>query len=152
MDLVNGHLEHRCSGEFDPSDLQGEWVSFLLGQGAGWPIRAVPETQLQVALGPSRVSGCVHDAAFLAANQIVTEPPFLYPQVLSPEDRMGRVLSRCRDFLSMGVREVWLFDPEPRRAYRALPDGSLLHEPEILASAGTPITLNVLPLFAVLDR
>jgi Uma2 family endonuclease len=47
-------------------------------------------------------------------DQIVVEPPLLCIEVLSPEDTMGRTRQRVRDFLSMGVLEVWIVDPAAR--------------------------------------
>ena len=52
-------------------------------------------------------------------QQIPTIPPFLCIEIISPEDRMRRVLVRINDFLTMGVKTVWLIDPETRQAYTA---------------------------------
>lgn len=52
-------------------------------------------------------------------EQILTKPPFLCIEILSPEDRMSRVEERIDDFLTMGVPYIWLLDPATRRAYTA---------------------------------
>jgi Uma2 family endonuclease len=50
-------------------------------------------------------------------EQIFTTPPFLCIEILSPEDRIGRVQETIDDYLRFGVRYVWLIDPYQRRAW-----------------------------------
>jgi Uma2 family endonuclease len=52
-------------------------------------------------------------------EQVLTKPPFLCIEILSPEDRMRRVKIRIADYLSMGVPYVWVLDPQTRQAYFA---------------------------------
>ena len=56
-------------------------------------------------------------------KRIATEPPLLCIEVLSPEDRLPRMRVKCRDYLRMGVPEVWIADGE-RRQVLVLRDGS----------------------------
>lgn len=39
-------------------------------------------------------------------------PPDLAVEVLSPDDRAGRVLAKVHDWLAAGCRAVWVVDPE----------------------------------------
>jgi Uma2 family endonuclease len=48
-------------------------------------------------------------------------PPLLAVEVLSPEDRPNRVLSKVASYLAAGVRVVWLIDPEDRTVTVHLP-------------------------------
>lgn len=41
-------------------------------------------------------------------------PPDLAVEVLSPDDRRARVRDKIREYLSNGVKVVWLVDPEAR--------------------------------------
>ncbi len=54
-------------------------------------------------------------------EQVLTKPPFICIEVLSPRDRMSRVEQRIADYLEMGVPYVWVLDPETRQAYTATP-------------------------------
>jgi Uma2 family endonuclease len=51
------------------------------------------------------------------SEQILTSPPFLCVEVLSKDDRMSEMQERIDDYLSFGVRYVWLLDPRTKRAY-----------------------------------
>lgn len=55
-------------------------------------------------------------------------PPVLAVEVLSPNDRINRVLSKIDDYLNNGVRLVWLVDPEDRsiRVFRPKQDAVTL--------------------------
>jgi Uma2 family endonuclease len=52
-------------------------------------------------------------------EEILTKPPFLCIEILSPEDRMSRVEIRINDYLDMGVPAVWALDPYTRQAFTA---------------------------------
>jgi Uma2 family endonuclease len=47
---------------------------------------------------------------------IPTVPPFLVIEILSPEDRMVRMVPKIQEYLSIGVEWVWLIDPQERVA------------------------------------
>jgi Uma2 family endonuclease len=47
---------------------------------------------------------------------IPTVPPFLVAEILSPEDRMVRMVPKIQEYLSIGVEWVWVIDPEEKTA------------------------------------
>jgi Uma2 family endonuclease len=49
-------------------------------------------------------------------------PPRLAVEVLSPNDRVGRVMRKITDYLRSGVGLVWLVDPEARNVTVYRPD------------------------------
>jgi len=51
-------------------------------------------------------------------EQILTSPPLACLEILSREDRWSDVLERVDDYLSFGVRYVWVVDPRIGKAYR----------------------------------
>jgi Uma2 family endonuclease len=69
--------------------------------------------------------------------------PTLAVEVLSPHDRMGKVLRRVRLYLKQGVSMVWILDPEARNLTIYGPDNTyaVLESDEELAN------LDVLPGF-----
>jgi Uma2 family endonuclease len=60
--------------------------------------------------------------------------PDLVVEVLSPSDRMARVLRKVKQFLAAGVRLIWVIDPEDRTAfvYRPGRDVIILDEDGVL--------------------
>jgi Uma2 family endonuclease len=83
-------------------------------------------TELRIRVQPRRYR--IPDLCVVLGNpgeQVLTKPPFLCIEILSPEDRMNRVGVRIADYLSMGVSYVWVLDPKTRQAYAATPAESL---------------------------
>lgn len=81
------------------------------------------------------------DVAFVRHDRIPDPPPSgfapfapdLAVEVLSPDDRPGKVLEKVADWLSAGTRLIWEIDPERRvaRVYRADGTMSLLGEADV---------------------
>ncbi|HSS47988.1 MAG TPA: Uma2 family endonuclease [Thermoanaerobaculia bacterium] len=74
--------------------------------------------------------------------------PELVVEVLSPEDRIGKVREKLRDYFSAGVLVVWVVDPGLRRVqvYRSptavtvLDERQVLTDEEILPGFSVPIS------------
>ena len=47
-------------------------------------------------------------------RRIVTQPPYLCIEILSPEDTAVETLDKVREYLSFGVKWVWVIDPVSR--------------------------------------
>jgi Uma2 family endonuclease len=119
-DYVDGEVVERNLGEWDHSRLQGRLLVYLATRYGKEGIIAVPETRVQVKKTRFRIPDvCV--VLGEPGEQILTKPPFLCIEVLSPEDRMSRVRQRITDYFEMGVPYVWVFDPETKQAYAATP-------------------------------
>ena len=117
-DYVDGHLEERNLGERQHSKLQKRILVYLHTHYEQAGIEVYPELRVQVK--PTRFR--VPDLCLTLGDpgeEILTHPPFLCIEILSPEDRMSRVETRINDYLAMGVRYVWVLDPETRQAFIA---------------------------------
>jgi Uma2 family endonuclease len=79
-------------------------------------------------------------------EQIVTTPPLLCVEVLSPDDRMSEMQERIDDYLAMGVALVWLIDPRKRRAWLHTPEGAS-EARDALRVPGTPVEVSLSWLF-----
>jgi Uma2 family endonuclease len=77
----------------------------------------VPEQRVQVRRDRFRVLDvCVvsesPDGTF--GRRIVTQPPYLCVEILSPEDSAVETLEKVREYLGFGVKWVWVIDPVSR--------------------------------------
>jgi Uma2 family endonuclease len=46
------------------------------------------------------------------SGRVITQPPFLVIEVLSPEDRASRMEEKIGDYIRFGVRCIWVIDPK----------------------------------------
>jgi Uma2 family endonuclease len=119
-DYVDGEVQERNEGEFDHSSCQMKILMYLGSRQKEWGICVVPEQRVQVKPTHFRIPDvCVTLGP--PDEQIFTKPPFLCIEVLSPEDRIGRVEERVDDYLAMGVPFVWVLDPRTKRAWSITP-------------------------------
>jgi Uma2 family endonuclease len=152
VDYVDGYLEDRHVGENEHSDLQGELLTVLRVQGKAWGIYAFPEHRVQVTAKRYRVPDvCVMPRSW-KKTPIIREAPMLCIEVLSPEDTFSRTQTKCRDYLDMGVAEVWMFDPEERVAYIMRGNEMTEQREGVLRLSGTPVEVQLSEIFAVLDE
>ena len=152
VDYVDGYLEDRHVGENEHSDIQGELLTVLRVQGKAWGIYAFPEHRVQVTAERYRVPDvCVMPRSW-KKTPIIHEAPMLCIEVLSPEDTFSRTQTKCRDYLSMGVPEVWMFDPEERVAYVMRGNEMTEQREGVLRLSGTPVEVQLAEIFAVLDE
>ena len=151
-DYVDGHVEERNVGEHDHGYLQALLTTLFMNNRDAWSVRAVTDVRVQV----SRTRFRVPDLSVLLADspkeRIITHPPLIVIEILSPEDRLSRFQSRIDDYLAFGIINVWIFDPETRRVWTADAGGLHLVQSGELAVPGTPIWVVLSELFAELDR
>jgi Uma2 family endonuclease len=151
-DYVDGEIQERNLGELDHSDLQMRFLLLLSAPGAQRFIRANPEIRVQISPTRYRVPDVCVRRVPPAREQIIRTPPLLCIEVLSPEDRVSRVRDRVRDYLDMGVREVWVADPASRSVAVYSGATSTEHTAGDLTVPETPVVLALADLFKVLDE
>ncbi len=78
-----------------------------------------------------------------------TEPVLLCCEILSPEDRLGAMLSKCEEYHAWGVPYCWVIDPVKRTAWEYHAGLEPVRVPEAL-SAGE-LRLALTELFAPLE-
>jgi Uma2 family endonuclease len=141
-DFVDGELEDRNVGEKDHAKLQFKVAKLL--ESCGNYFVAI-ETRIQVSPTRFRVPDvCMYEDE--PEEQILTTPPLLVVEILSPEDRMSRMQRKIEDYHRMGCPNIWLFDPWRRRAYRF--DGaSIVEAQDELAIYDSGVSIRVAELF-----
>ncbi len=117
-DYVDGEVVERNLGTRDHGWLQAAVTSYFFVRRKQWDITVLTETRLRTK--PTRFR--IPDICVILGDtkeQVLTQPPFICIEILSPEDRMSRVQKRINEYLEMGVSYVWVLDPDTREAYAA---------------------------------
>jgi Uma2 family endonuclease len=70
-------------------------------------------------------------------------------EIVSPEDRLSRYEQRFADYRNMGVRHIWVINPQTRRGYDCS-TGSWI-EKESFALDNPPVKVDLSMIFAELD-
>lgn len=119
-EYVDGVVEERNLGERDHGWVQGNLIVFFRNGYRKNGITAIPEWRFQTRPNRFRVPDIVVTRG-KPEEQILTKPPLLCIEILSPEDRVLSVNTRIKEYLDFGVPVVWLIEPTERRIwiYRA---------------------------------
>ena len=147
-DYVDGEIQERNLGELAHGQLQlllGQW---FLNHAKEWNITVSSELRIRVA--PTKVR--IADVALLSRDQpieqVPTHPPLAVIEILSPEDRVSRYEQRIDDYRNMGIRHIWIIDPQTRRGYDCS-SGSWI-EAKSFAIENSPIRVDLATIFAEL--
>jgi Uma2 family endonuclease len=115
-DYVDGVLEERNVGQKVHSETQVELAAYFSSQKKRLKIRVATELRMQVS--PTRVRiPDVTIVPFEDRDEIQVKPPLLCIEILSPDDRLGRLLKIVSEYLAFGVPMIWIIDPYEREAF-----------------------------------
>jgi Uma2 family endonuclease len=81
---------------------------------------------------------------------VLTAPPLVVVEVLSPHDSYAETQRLARDYQNMGVPNIWLIDPETRTG--RVCKGAVWEETRRFEVEGRDIFLELDWLFGRLDR
>ena len=145
-DYVDGVVEERNLGERDHSWTQGRLVTFFMSRFRETGIAAIPEWRVQVRPIRFRIPDIVVTRG-KPDEQILTKPPLLCVEILSPEDTISRVNARVQDYLEFGVPAVWVIDPRERTVWIYRKDGMQEAIGESVKLDGTSIEVPFSEIF-----
>ena len=80
-------------------------------------------------------------------GRIITLPPFIVIEVLSPEDRAYRIQEKITDYLGFGVKNIWVIDPETKTAVSYTQTGIVSISEGSLRTSDPEIELRLSELF-----
>jgi Uma2 family endonuclease len=151
-EYIDGRVEERNLGEHDHGFLQILLGTLFINHRADWGVRAVTDVRTQVKPSHFRVPDVSVLRADAPREPIITHPQLIAIEILSPEDRLNRLQEKIDDYVEFGVENIWVFDPETRKAWTADRAGTHPAQDGELTVAGTPIRVVLSELFAELDR
>jgi Uma2 family endonuclease len=149
-DYIDGELQERNLGELDHAEVQAALLMWFRNHDKDWNIRTVPELRIRVAPTRFRIADLCLISRSAPVEQVLQHPPLVVIEVLSPEDRVSRYQDRLDDYRKMGVRHVWVVDPQHRRGYNCS-TGSWI-EVMSFAVEDPPISVDLSAIFAELQQ
>jgi Uma2 family endonuclease len=146
-EYVDGEIVERNVGEIDHSDLQSRILIYLATH---YPqFWAGVEVRGQVNARRFRVPDVTLVAGPKPAGKIITAPPHLVVEVLSPDDRAAEVQEKIDDYLAFGIPYVWVVNPRTGRGYVHTTEAAREAKDGILRAADPAIEL---PLHELLGK
>jgi len=79
---------------------------------------------------------------------VLTDPPLLVIEILSPDDSYSDTQERTQDYRKMGVETVWIIDPKTRTGRMC--SGTDWVESSRLEVKGTSLYVNLPDIFSQL--
>jgi Uma2 family endonuclease len=151
-DYVDGRIEERNVGEFDHALMQTLLALKFMSNRDAWGVLAITEARIQVRSTSFRIPDITVLRSDAPREQILTHPPLLVIEILSPEDRLSRFTERTDEYLEFGIEHIWIVDPWRRLAYRVTKNRFELVPSGEITIPETPIRVVLGELFAELDR
>ena len=147
MEYIDGRLEERNVGEIEHLRLIAVLTAWFLQHAREWQIEPLPDVRTQVSPTRFRVPDIALCARCSKDKRIVREAPVVVIEVLSPEDRINRYHQRIADYRAMGIKGIWVIDPENRRGW----DCSTGNWIETTDFRLAPVSMNLAEVLAGLD-
>lgn len=148
----DGLVVERNLGEFEHALLQTLLATLFTNNMEAWSVFGL--TAQRVQIDPRRFF--VPDVCALRIgsriDDILTVPPLIVIEIMSPEDSMRRVTKMAIEYLGFGVQNVWVIDPQARVAYTSTAAGLERVAGAELSVAGTSILIRVTELFEKVDK
>jgi Uma2 family endonuclease len=108
----DGVLMERHVGTESHSWLQAALVAYFFRRRKAWIITVYPEQRIKVRAGKYMIPDVCVVKGPRAKEAVLSTPPLLVIEILSPEDRPVRVNKTVHDWREFGVPYVWVIDPE----------------------------------------
>jgi Uma2 family endonuclease len=150
-DYVDGETQERNLGEREHARLQALLAAWFFNNEKTWNVYTLVEQRIRVAARRVRIADVCLVSRDAPKEQVLTTPPLLSVEILSPEDRLPRAARVMEDYARMGVPNLWLLDPQDRIAYIYSSDGLLKLTTDRLAVPNSEIYIDLPALFASLD-
>ena len=146
-DYVDGEVLDRNVGERDHARLQREILFFFRMHMHALGVHVFPEQRIQGAANRFRVPDICVVAGPEPDEQIFHQPPLICIEILSQNDSLERMQERIDDYLSFGVRYVWVINPRTQRAWQYTPNGSVEIKDGLLRTENPAIQLPLADMF-----
>ncbi|MGH9606253.1 MAG: Uma2 family endonuclease [Terracidiphilus sp.] len=144
-EYVDGEIRERNVGKWEHARVQALLAAWFVNHESAWGTACSTEQRIQVSENRVRVPDLV---VLTAGTQpdVLTEPPLLVIEILSPDDTYSDTQERAQDYRRMGVETVWIVDPKTRTGRMC--SGAEWVEAARLEVKGTPLYVDLPDIFS----
>lgn len=138
-EYLDGEVVERNMGNDAHSAVQAEFIYLFRLQRDRTGLYARPELRHRVGEGRFRIP----DVAVFEGRpkqQVPSVPPLVAIEILSPDDRVGYIVPKLKEYRKWGVKHIWVADPDDHKFFTYGDAG--LHECEELTLAQYDIVLT----------
>jgi Uma2 family endonuclease len=146
-EYVDGRIEERNVGKWEHARVQWLLAAWFFIHEKEWGI--IGSTEQRVRVSQTRIR--VPDLVVLGAGaqpDVLTDPPLLVIEILSPDDSYSDTQERAQDYRAMGVKTIWIIDPKTRSGRMC--SGMEWVESSRLEVRGTPLYVDLREIFSQL--
>jgi Uma2 family endonuclease len=147
-EYIDGEVRERNVGKWSHARVQWLLAHWFGKHESVWNVIGSTEQRMRVSSTRIRVPDLVVVRPGPQPD-VLTAPPLLIIEVLSPDDSYSSIQKRCQDYLALGVETIWIIDPETRSGRMCFDSGWV--PAERLEVAGTPIYVSLNALFAQIE-
>ena len=144
-EYVDGEVRERNLGKWEHARAQALLAAWFVNHEKVWETTSSTEQRIQVS--PNRIR--VPDLVVLHSGpqpEVLTEPPLLAVEILSPDDTYSDTQERAQDYRDMGVKTVWIVDPKTRSGRMCI--GAEWTEASRLEVPDTPLYVELPEIFS----
>ena len=116
-EYIDGELQEKIVGEIDHSYIQALITAWFHIHGRKLGLCPLIEVRTQVSRTRYRVPDIVVVSGPKPQGRVITEPPFLAIEIISPEDRLSRMEERIDAYIRFGIRFIWVIDPKTGKGH-----------------------------------
>jgi Uma2 family endonuclease len=135
----DGVLIERNVGTESHSWLQAALAAYFFRRRKVWLITGYTEQRIRVRARKYMIPDFCIVKGPRAKEPVLTTPPFLVIEILSPEDRPSHVSKTVHAWREFGVPYVWVINPETLVSHLHDQRGSTRLDDGVLRIPGTPI-------------
>ena len=147
-EYIDGDLVERNVGKWEHACIQAALAGWFWERRQEWGIQVATEWRTQVSATRVRIPDVVLVQRGPQAD-VLSEPPILLVEILSPDDSYVDTQRRADDYRRMGARTLWIIDPQTRTG-KVCMDRTWI-EAKRLTVEGTEIYVDLDVLFEALD-
>jgi Uma2 family endonuclease len=138
-EYLDGELVERITGTPSHSELIVLLSAYFVRRRKQWGIRVYTDVRTRIRAGRYRLPDIAVVAGEKSTGNALTEPPLIWIEIWSPEDRPVRMKRKVQELLEFGVPYIWVIDPETLESEVHTRQGSTILEDGVLRIPNTGI-------------